>query len=602
MFFCRHIAVFTLLVVATWGNMYGQKVQTAMFNELYTIYKNHPNDTTGINALLKLTSEVCLKCDDSIQTAIRYPMEAYRKSMKINYKKGIVLSNIYIGNILSLLKEESKAIEYYFSAINNSKGATVPEIRTAYQGLGTIYLVQEKYNDAIHFFELADSINTHVSKEANYNTSSYLQGYCLNELKKFDKALIKLSDALSMAEKTNSRQRITEIRISMGNALAGLGLYDSAIAVFKKESKYLLDNKVYAGLVMTHLGLARIYRDKKDLKNALDYAQKAHEFNNLIRDNFMRRESSLLLSQLYFQSGDYKNAYDLLQEHLSAKDSINRKEILSKLAVTEARMNFQKIEDKMSEEIAVGKQKRLRLNLMLGFSALFIVIISVALFSVRKERRKSESLLLNILPVETAKELKIHGHAIPKLHEGVSIIFCDFVNFTNSVETLPPSQLVELLDYYFTGLDEIITRFGIEKIKTIGDAYMCVCGLTPEKNHAETAVAASIEILRFMEKSKQHLPSKNLQPFDIRIGIHSGSVVSGVVGKKKYAYDVWGDDVNIAARMEQKSEPGRINVSESTWEMIKDIYQTESRGKIQAKNKGHLEMYFIIHNSGTGRA
>lgn len=571
--------------------------QPAEFIKLIQLAKDHPNDTIGVNALLKFTSDHCLKCDDSIRTAVKYPLEAYRRSVKLQYNKGIIVSSIQIGDILRQIKEESKAIEYYYNAINFSKSGNYKQVRSAFQGLGLIYLIQEKYPEAIRLFELTDSINSKHYNDPNYNTATYLKAYCLNNMKQYSNALRYLNIALNRETKQGNQHRLTEIRVSMAKSLSGLGMYDSAIALFKSEMKNLKERKVYQGLILTNLGMAEIFRKQGDLKNALKYAIEAHSYGKIVKDSlFQLRETTILLSKLYQETGDADKAYFFLQQHINAKDSINKRDVVTQLGVTQARLDFKKTEDRMLEEIEEGKQKRLRLNLMLVFSALILILISISLITVRKERRKSENLLLNILPVETAKELKQYGKAIPKKHTNVSIIFCDFVNFTTNIEKLSPETLVSLLDHYFSGFDDIISQHGIEKIKTIGDAYMCVSGLNGDANHAIKAVKASLEILQFMKSERETLETNIHVSFEIRIGIHSGAVISGVVGKRKYAYDIWGDDVNIAARMEQRSEPGCINISQSTFELVKNQFSTESRGKLSAKNKGDLEMYYVTNS------
>ncbi|MFN4084224.1 MAG: adenylate/guanylate cyclase domain-containing protein, partial [Bacteroidia bacterium] len=149
-----------------------------------------------------------------------------------------------------------------------------------------------------------------------------------------------------------------------------------------------------------------------------------------------------------------------------------------------------------------------------------------------------------------------------------------------------PTELVAEIHKNFTAIDNIIEKHGLEKIKTIGDAYLAVCGLPNENSeHAHKVVRAAQEILNFMQN--------NNSKFQIRIGIHSGPVVAGIVGVKKFAYDIWGDTVNVAARMESTSEPGKINISKATYELIKDEFVCEYRGKINAKNKGDIDMYFV---------
>jgi len=210
------------------------------------------------------------------------------------------------------------------------------------------------------------------------------------------------------------------------------------------------------------------------------------------------------------------------------------------------------------------------------------------------EKNKSDDLLLNILPLDTANELKLNGFAKPKHYDEVTVLFTDFKNFTKISEKLSAVELVEEINFCYSNFDRIITKFGIEKIKTIGDSYMCVGGLDNNtKQNVVNTVLAAIEIRDFIETEKERRSLNDQFYFDIRIGLHTGSVIAGIVGIKKFAYDIWGNTVNIASRMESASEPGKINVSGETYELIKTHFNCEYRGKVMAKNKGDIDMYFV---------
>jgi len=174
------------------------------------------------------------------------------------------------------------------------------------------------------------------------------------------------------------------------------------------------------------------------------------------------------------------------------------------------------------------------------------------------------------------------------------VIFTDFKNFTKNSEKMTPEELVVQVDSYFTKFDEITHKYNIEKIKTIGDAYLCVSGLPViDKNHAVNAVLAAIEMRDYVQSVAAEKEPGDPSAFEMRIGIHSGPVVSGVVGFKKFAFDIWGDTVNTAARLETQSEASKINISSSTYELVKDLFNCEYRGRLLAKNKGEIDMYFI---------
>ena len=211
-----------------------------------------------------------------------------------------------------------------------------------------------------------------------------------------------------------------------------------------------------------------------------------------------------------------------------------------------------------------------------------------------QSRKQSDELLLNILPARIADELKADGKASSRGYDFVTVLFTDFKGFTMAAEKLPPAELVKELDNCFYYFDEVVERHGMEKIKTIGDAYMCAGGLPePNRTNPVDAVLAGLEIVNFMKQMEEIKTSIGEPYWEIRLGIHSGPVTAGVVGKKKFAYDIWGDTVNVAARMESSGEPGRLNISEATYELVQDLFVCTYRGKVPAKNKGEINMYFV---------
>jgi class 3 adenylate cyclase len=247
-------------------------------------------------------------------------------------------------------------------------------------------------------------------------------------------------------------------------------------------------------------------------------------------------------------------------------------------------------------------------NQFLMFTILFLIVyyfksenlrqeklLETQNMSLAMEQQKSEKLLLNILPRETAEELKHTGAARSRQFDSVTILFSDFKNFTLASERMSPEELVNEIHRYFSYFDSIMEKYGLEKIKTIGDAYMCAGGIPDENTtHASDVIRAAIDMQQYVANLKKEKIAAGEIFFEIRIGIHTGPVVAGIVGTKKFAYDVWGDTVNLASRMESSGEVGRVNISATTYKLVKDSFPCEYRGKVSAKNKGEIDMYFVV--------
>ncbi len=219
-----------------------------------------------------------------------------------------------------------------------------------------------------------------------------------------------------------------------------------------------------------------------------------------------------------------------------------------------------------------------------------------------EERNRSEKILLNILPKDTAEELKKNGFVEARKFDQVTVLFTDFKEFTKFAEQTPAEELVKSVDFYFKKFDEITSKYNLEKIKTVGDAYMCAGGLpVPNTTNPIDAIKAAIEINEFVDEQLRH-PTPGIHAFEVRVGLHTGPVVAGVVGTKKFQYDIWGDTVNIASRMESGSLPGKINISEATYRLINEQFTCTYRGEIEVKHSGKYKMYFVEGSIGKERS
>lgn len=234
------------------------------------------------------------------------------------------------------------------------------------------------------------------------------------------------------------------------------------------------------------------------------------------------------------------------------------------------------------------------------FTAALVAVLSGSL---NDERKRTDALLLSVLPEPVARELKTYERVEPREYESATVLFTDFVGFTRIAEGFTAQQLVEELDYCFRGFDEIVRRHGIEKIKTIGDAYMAVGGVpAPTTSHARDCVSAALEIATFVARTRAARVEEGRAYWDIRVGVHTGELVAGVIGCEKFSYDVWGNTVNTASRMESAGAPGRVNISRATYEMVKDAFECEYRGRIEVKGKGEVEMFFVKGNHAAASA
>ncbi len=288
------------------------------------------------------------------------------------------------------------------------------------------------------------------------------------------------------------------------------------------------------------------------------------------------------------------------------------REALEKEAQLEAARADQAEAQLLAERNQRKAERTRKLITLIAVIAVALVLLALSLYSrfrasrrakqtleeknqeIQAEQKRSDRLLLNILPAPIAYELKHTGRAKARRYDEATVLFIDFKNFTRISEQLEPEDLVEELHRCFKAFDEIVSRYkDIEKIKTIGDAYMCASGLNERRTLPHNIVKAALEMQEFLEEERHKRSREGKPSFSARVGIHTGPVVAGVVGEKKFAYDIWGDTVNIAARMESKSEEGRVNISETTFRLVKYQFDCEYRGKVQAKNKGAIDMYFV---------
>jgi class 3 adenylate cyclase len=352
-------------------------------------------------------------------------------------------------------------------------------------------------------------------------------------------------------------------------------------------------------------GIADVYMKTDNTALAIQYYNKARVVAEDMDDlkvelNDLYKEMALA----YKKSGNFSDAFTYQSLYSDLKDSIYSIESKKKLNQIQFDFELSKKEVEINlKEARIKSERQVRLGLTGGLVLIMIIAFIIyrhALQKTRinkvldKQKAQIEHLLLNILPREVAYELQTSGNSKPRHFDEVSILFTDFKGFTSIADKLSPGELVEDLNECFIEFDNIIEKYNLEKIKTIGDSYMCAGNIpSRDPNHVYKIVKAAVEIQGFIEKNNLRRVDKNLEPWEIRIGLHVGPVVAGVVGKKKYAYDIWGSAVNIASRMESNGTPGKVNVSANTYELIKSRFDCTHRGKLKVKNLGDLDMYYV---------
>lgn len=433
-----------------------------------------------------------------------------------------------------------------------------------------------------------------------------------------DSAIYYQQKALEIAKKHRDYILVGLLLSNMGNNYSTKGDYDQAQKILSRALHIRDSIGDKFGVGYTNIRLAQLYINTKKYRQAILFASRGLQIGEEIPVVKIQRMAHNSLVQIYAALHEpRKELYHFRQEQLLL-DSIQNIDNARNLTAAIMRYDFKKEQYKDSVEIyntnreqeyrfeqSIRQQKNQRnLAVLAGVLLIGLVLglrhrirfIRKSKAVIEKERERSDQLLLNILPAEIAEELKINGKAEARDFNRVSILFTDFKEFTQTSEKLTPKELVNEINTCFEAFDALCEKYQIEKIKTIGDSYMAAGGLpVPKKDSPRNTVLAALEMAQFILKRSQDLDDTGQTPFQMRVGIHTGSVVAGIVGVKKFQYDVWGDTVNTASRMESSGDVGKVNISRATYQLIKDDPQFlfESRGKIQVKGKGKVEMYFV---------
>ena len=411
--------------------------------------------------------------------------------------------------------------------------------------------------------------------------------------------------AFEIYERTNNLPMVSSVLINLG-MLASEQKKDSEAIEWLEQSRKIANRLGnYAHVVTAVNGLTQLYLDNGQSKKALQLTNEISPLMDSVELLPVQRDYYQSLSEVYKANGMWQKAFEASNRYYTLRDSVFSEQQKETLVELKTRYEVAEKEQELIFQKAVNQQQRiwqwaLGIGLILtGFLAFnwwrAFQNKSRLNVQIRTEQQRSDELLLNILPPAVAEELKTNNAVVARRFENATVLCTDFQDFTGIVSRLRPEQLVQLLDEYFRGFDDITTKFGIEKIKTMGDAYMCVGGLP------DASAGTSVHVLRAalaMRDWVNTINKRNMADgkpyFHCRIGLHVGPVVAGIVGKKKFVYDIWGDTVNTATRMEQYGAIDEVNISNTVFQVVVEEpgFQFEYRGEIEVKGKGKLGMYF----------
>jgi len=542
--------------------------------------------------------------------ALYYSEELLKIARSVDSTDSELQALLQKGNSLTRKGDLSAALKVYFEGVETSVEYQ-EELAKAqfYIAIAGVYSVMDNSQATIDYYNKGISVIERIPVKQRNDNISYA-GAIENLGDEYNLNLAQPDSALIYFKRSGELYKLLDYKLgiayNMGNkglAYAQLGETDRAEGNITSAIELLEELGDYYGISVYLTYMSDIYLKKGDVNTAFNYAE-----NSLrLAKNYGLKEqigdAYLKLSEVTESRKDYAMSLAYFKEHISYRDSVVN--LKDQQNIANQRRMFE-LTLKQSEIDGLSQKEKTRKVILIATAIALVLIILFAIGLYRRtlfisktkklieiERNRSEELLLNILPEQTAQELKDSGSVKAKKFDSVSVLFTDFKGFTNYAEELSPELLVKSIGFYFSEFDNIVDKYGLEKIKTIGDAYMCAGGLPfPSQDHARQTIRAAMEMNDFVNRVREDV-SKDYANFDIRVGINSGPVVAGVVGRKKIAYDIWGDTVNVASRMESMSDIGRINIGESTYNLIKDDFDCEYRGKFEVKNRGEMKMYFV---------
>lgn len=502
------------------------------------------------------------------------------------------------GHISKLRGDYLTAMDFYHEALDIAVDTKDSSSQVnAYIGLGAICRLQNNYVTAVDYYSAAENhmpVNKPKTNELKLKLASVFANV-YGDMGDTALALVLHNQALRLARTNKDNRREALILSNLSEYTASLdekrnllkAAYDISLQLGNERLLALSLNHLAAcELSSNNFSLAKVFANE-----ALSLSLKSGRITGC-------RDAHKTLSETHRELGNPDSSMTHLKRYYEIHDSIvNGKAKLRMIELSfEDAYKVKALKDSLlfvaKEAIYEERTKTRDLGI---FSLVFLVSLSlIGSVLIYRGKKKSDKLLLNILPQKVAEELKISGRANAKKHDLVSVLFTDFKGFTEQSEKMEPEEVVEMVNEHFTAFDKLVDMYGLEKIKTIGDSYMVAAGI-PEalEGHAVKLVQFGLEIQHHMNMTRKRVIDSGKPFLEMRVGLHSGPVVAGVVGIKKFTYDIWGDTVNIASRVEQNGDIRKVNISESTYQLVKDHFECAYRGEIEVKGKGNMRMYFV---------
>jgi len=515
------------------------------------------------------------------------------------------------GTAYRLKSDLANALESYFTGARIvSEAGNLREQAKFFIAIADVYSIMGNHQNATRYYD--DSIEILRAEQDTVNLATALlnAGDEYFNYGSLDSALLYFRESETLCRQANFELGVAYNLGNIGLVYAEQGRDELAEKNIRQAVQYLESLQDYYPISVYLLYMADIYLRRGNTNKAINYVQNSLDMAMQYGLKEQVSEANQKLSEIYEQIGDWQQALDHYKQFILYRDSVQNLEAVQQMA--DLRIDFEVSEkqtridllEKEAEIQRLRQSRQQKFNYAAGIALLFFLLLGFGLYRryryiqrtttiIEEERKRSDQLLQNILPAETARELKKSGKVQARKFDSVTVLFTDFKEFTTYSERLSPEKLVESIDVYFSKFDEIMEQYGLEKIKTVGDAYMCAGGVPfPTPDHAKKMVRAALEMLAFVQ-AKARQPDNDLARFDVRIGINTGPVIAGVVGTKKFAYDIWGDTVNIAARMETSGAAGKVNIAQSTYELVKDTFHCTYRGEVDVRYKGKMKMYFV---------